>query len=382
MGKIKIALLIFIILINTALAAGCWNYREVEKLSIVAGIAVDKGADNKYQISVEIIQISGGKDSKTTTKVLTTDGKTMFDAARNMISISGKKLYWSHAKVIILSKEIASEGVLKVLEWYNRDAETREDVNILIANGATAKAMLEGQKSPYDIESFMLDEMIQDQISLSKAPIVNILNFDIASRIKGNAEALPAVSLKQMNGEMVSQVMGSAIIKDDKLVGFLNADETKDLTFIRDEVKGGILTVEMLSDTPTLVSLEIFSNKTDIKPVADSNNIAMNLTIKTSVAIDEMSGIGNYVDDYGRAKLEESAANMLKERIEALIKKMQFAYDADIFGFGIKLHENNSIVWKSVSSHWENTFKNLKVTVNTNVHIKNSAILASTSGGS
>ena len=146
-------------------------------------MAVYKGANNKYQLSVEIIQISGGKDSKTTTKVLTANGKTMFDAARNMISISGKRLYWAHSKVIILSKEIASEGVSKVLEWYNRDSETRESVHILISEGKTAKEILEGQKSPEDIESFMLDEMIQDQVSLSKAPIVTILDFDIASKI-------------------------------------------------------------------------------------------------------------------------------------------------------------------------------------------------------
>ena len=56
-----------------------------------------------------------------------------------MITLSGKKLYWSHATVIILSKEIASEGILKVIDFYNRDAEAREDIHLVISKEATAK---------------------------------------------------------------------------------------------------------------------------------------------------------------------------------------------------------------------------------------------------
>ena len=130
MKKIRIALLTFIVLMNLVFATGCWNYREVDEFSIVTGVAVDKGIENQFQMTVEIVQISSGKDTKMTSKTITVEGKTMFDAARNLISSSGKRLYWSHAKVLILSKEIASEGVTKIIEWYTRDAETREEGNI------------------------------------------------------------------------------------------------------------------------------------------------------------------------------------------------------------------------------------------------------------
>jgi spore germination protein KC len=65
MKEIKITLLILIILVNSILAAGCWSYREVDKLGIVAGVAVDTGANGQYKLTVEIVHISGGKDTKT-----------------------------------------------------------------------------------------------------------------------------------------------------------------------------------------------------------------------------------------------------------------------------------------------------------------------------
>jgi spore germination protein KC len=378
MKKIRITLLTFIIFINSIFLTGCWNYREVNELSIVAGVAVDKGIENQFQMTVEIVQISSGKDAKISSKIVTVEGKTIFDAARNLISISGKKLYWSHSKVIILSEEIASEGVTKAIEWYNRDTETREEVNILISEGGSAKEIFEAQGTTEDIKSFELDEIIKNQVSLSKAPITDILKFDIESKTKGISTVVPAVNLKHIDGKMKPEIMGTAIIKNDKLVGFLKGEETKDLIFIRNEVKGGLIIEEMQTkDVPTLVSLEIFKSKTKVTPVVYSKDIEINLDIDTTVAIGEIVGTENFIDDdEGRMKLEQSAENTLKKRIESLINKIQSEYDADILGFGAKLREDKAQVWNSVGNNWEEVFKNLRVNVRAKVHIKNSGVLS------
>lgn len=219
--------------------------------------------------------------------------------------------------------------------------------------------------------------MLQNQVNLSKAPLVNIMDFDIESKTKGVSPIIPTVNLKQIDGKTVPQIMGTAIIRKDKLAGFLNADETKDLIFIRNKIKGGIL-VEKLTekDVPTVVSLEIFKNKTKINPVVDGRNIQMNLNIDTTVAIDEINGTLNFSDDEARRKFEQSTESALKKRIQSLINKMQSEYDADIFGFGAKLWEDKPLVWKNTQDNWEEVFRNLNVNVKTRVHIKNSAVLS------
>jgi spore germination protein KC len=377
MKKIRITLLTLIIFINTIFTSGCWNYREIDKLAIVAGIAVDKGTNGQYKITAEIVKISGGKESKTTSETIAMEGKTMFDAIRNGISLTGKRLYWSHSKVVILSKEIASEGVIKVIDWYNRDSETREDAHLLISQGDSAEEIFSGQAATEDIKSFVLEEMIKNQESLSKAPIIQILQFNNNLEAEGISAIAPAVALKQIDGKISPHIMGTAIFKKDKLVGFLNGEETKDLIFIKNEVKGGLLIEGTQgNDVTTPVSLEIFKSKTKVTPVVDDKEIRINLSIYTAVAIDEIDGPENFIDDEGRKKLEQSAEKVLKERIEALIEKIQSEYDVDIFGFGAKLREDKIKVWNRVSSDWEETFKNLEVNVITKVHIQNSAMLS------
>lgn len=374
-------MMISMVMINSLFMAGCWNYREIDKLSIVAGVAVDKGPEGQYVMTAEIIQISGGKDSKTSSKIVTMEGKTVFDAVRDGISVAGKRLYWSHAKVLILSKEIAGEGITKVVDWYIRDAESREDVYILISEAESAKEILEGQETTDSIKAMTLSEIMENQRSLSKAPIIDILQYENENQTKGLSTVIPVVRLKQADGKTVPEIMGTAIIKNDKLVGYLNGEETRDLIFIRDKVEGGVLVEDIPGDSnKTPVSLEIFKNKTKAKPLVSGKNIQINLDIETTVAIDEIGGAENFIDDKGRRRLEQIADDKLKTEIEALIRKVQTEYGTDIFGFGIQLHENKSKTWHDIENNWEEIFRNIKVNVSTQVHIKNSAILSKTLG--
>lgn len=381
MKKTSIIILVLIFCLNAIFTTGCWNYREIDQLSIVAGLAIDKGIKEKFQMTVELIKISGGKDTKMESKTISAEGKTMFDAARNIIALSGKRLYWSHTKVIIISKEIASEGIIQVMDWYNRDAETREDVNILISKDESAKEIFSGQDIVEDIKSITLDEIIKNQVALSKSPLTDILKYDIESKNKEDSIIIPTVKLEKIDEKMVPQVLGTAIIKNDKLIGFLDAEDTKALIFIRNEIKGGLLTEEIqASHSTTSVSLEIFKNKTIVTPVVDGKDITINLNIDTTVAIDEIQGTENLIDDEGKKKLEQFAEKKLQERIETLIMKVQSEYDADIFRFAAKLREGKPKVWKNMRSDWEEVFKNLKVNVKTKLHIKGSSVLSKTIG--
>ncbi len=346
-------------------------------MAIVAGVAVDKGSDGQLKVTTEIIASSGGKDSKTESKILTMEGKTVFDAVRNGISISGKRLYWSHSIVIILSKDIGAEGIRKITDWYIRDAECREDVNLMIAVGETAGEILSGESTTEDIKSISLGHAIKNQVNLSKSPKIDVLTFEMESKNESVATILPTVKLVEVDQKMVPQVVGTAIIKNDRIAGYLSGDETKALLFVRDEIKGGLL-IDTPENSPVEipVSLEIFDSKTSVKPVVKGKSIKFNINVETTVAIDELHGSTNYIDEAGRKKLETIAANSLKKEIEHVINKLQTEYNADIFKFGTKLKENKIKLWQSVNTNWEQIFSDMKINVYTRVHIKNSGTLA------
>ena len=92
--KTKLLCFVSVFVIINILFTGCWDYKEVDEFIIVAGVAVDKGDFQKYKLTVETILVSGGASASIQSKTFSVEGDTMFNAARNFISVTGKKLYW------------------------------------------------------------------------------------------------------------------------------------------------------------------------------------------------------------------------------------------------------------------------------------------------
>jgi spore germination protein KC len=379
MRVVKKVILTIIFLFTIIGLLGCWNYRELESISIVTGIAIDKSADNKYLITVELVELKGGMEAKTVAKTVTMTGETIFDTVRNTISLSAKRLYWSHTKVLILSKDIAKEDIVKILDWFNRDAETREDISVLVSKGTTAKEILENGAITNEVVAFQLDDMLRNENSISKAPIINIADFIIDLAGKGISPIAPAIGLVKTDNEITPQIMGTALFAKDKLINFLNGDESKELLFIRNLIRGGLIVQnESSKEGITKITLEIFENKTNIKPILKKDIVEMQVNIKTTVIINEIQGIENYIDEEKSRKLEKDTEQNMDKQIENLINKVKSEYGSDIFGFGAKIKENNPNMWRKLEPYWKEKFKNLKVTVNSKVHIKNSSALYKT----
>lgn len=373
--RVFISIFVFIYLLCTA---GCWNYRELDDLAIVAGAAIDKGTDGQYTVTTEVVDVDGNNDTKSESKLISMHGKTILDAIRNGISITGKKLYWSHCKVAILSKEIAEEGVTKVLDVFLRDAEIRNDVDIVYSRQDTAREILEAQETTESIKAFAIDKVLKNQIKISKAPKTDLLDYSIELQTKGISMVIPAVHLEEVKGNMIPRVAGAAIIKDDKLVGELGEEDTQALLFVRNEVKGGVLVDDKNVGLSAPISMEIFRNDTKVKPVVKAGKLKFKVNILVTVGIDEIQGNENFGDEKAVNRLEASTSAATQKKVTDFIKKIQSEYGTDIFLFGDKLREKNVNKWKSVSGRWEEVFRNLEVDVDAKVHIKNSALIYKT----
>lgn len=371
-------LILTILLVSiTIISTGCWNYREINQLSIVSGMAIDKGTSgNKYKMTVEVMSFSA-ESNKTvsSSKIIEAQGHNIFDAARNMIKTSPKKLYWGHTLTIIVSEALAKEGIIDVLDWISRDQETRAEANILISKEVTAKEILmrtTGKPKPI---AFDIYDSLKAQKSLSKAPKVEIYRFINTLGSEGISSTLPSISLFSDGSGVAYEISGTSIFKQDKLVGFLDGEETEYFLFTIDEVKGGLLLVKSKSteDHPN-ISLEIQKSKTKVKPDVREDELIMKIHIDVQVALAEIGTHNFTIDERSLRALESKAEKQLEDHIKDLIKKVQTNYDSDIFGFGKCVKNEMPEFWRSESANWDEIFKNLAVDVEANIKIKNSAL--------
>ncbi len=355
---LKKVILAFISLILLISVTGCWNYSEVDDISIVAGVGIDKGeSEGELSVTVEIVDTKEGmKSSPAGFKILTLSGKTIFEIARGIISITGKKLFWSHSKAI---------------DWYNRDTETRSDVYIFVSKEKTAKEVISLSSVTESITAFALAQQMRSEKNVSTAPVVEIWDFIDKLEASGEFAMAPLIYIHEQNKIKNARVSGTAIFSMDKMVGTISGEETKYMLFAKDQIQGGVLTVND-KQGKTAFSLEILSNKTKVKPVWIDGKLQMQINTETQVGLDEVMTPEEFNNINSKNVLEERAGKELQERILSIIHRVQKDYHADIFGFGELIHERMPQTWKKVKENWGQEFAELDVVVNSKVIIKSS----------
>ena len=252
-------------------ASGCWNYKELETMAIVAGVSFDRSNTGVgYHLTFETLDTSGSSDGRSSavkSQIIETDGYTIFDAARNATRRSNKKLYYGACEVVIVSSELAYEGIAPVLDLLNRDSEPRATIDLFISQASTAEEIIR-QKSPNSsITSFALDKINTNNPKyLSKSPYVQLYQADNMLGGEGAALILPALDIVDNQGDKTSELSGTAVFRGDRLIGFLGIEESKYMLFIKNQVRGGLLLLNMESDVPD-ICLEISDSKTTVAPV-------------------------------------------------------------------------------------------------------------------
>lgn len=375
----RLLLLFILILSFMILLSGCWNYREIDRLAIVSGLAIDKNhINNKFMLTAEIVDLLGSlTEGNVKAKRIEAEGETVVDAVRNMIKVSGKRLYWSHTKVIIVSEDVAKEGIKPIIDFISRNNEPRLTINMFISRKKTAKELLNQQSVTTNIRAFEMEYMLMGNNSLSKSMKVDTSELvDIMSG-KGISSYLPALDITLNDEKKTATLSGLAVFKKDKLIGFLNEEDTKYFLFLKNKIKGGLLVIPMNDEKSNdKVTLEIFKNKTKIKPIYTKEKLLMKVDINTEFSIKEEDTNINYMSKENRNILKKETEVYLQKNIEKVIKKVQEDFDSDIFGFGRIVMIDMPSLWKNIEKDWNKIFKTLEVEINAKVNIKDGGLVS------
>jgi spore germination protein KC len=234
--------LIFILISLTAcfLLTSCWNYREINELNVVNGFSVDVGEkDNKYSVTTEILapKLAIGRD-KIKSRFVESQGETIFKAVRKLIEVDGKKAYWSHAKVMIVSKTVAESGLLSVIDFSDRNPEPRSDMDIIIANFDKAKDVFKLYGEDVSVVSFKLEEGLKNEGQISTYKSVHLWHFIKKLNSEGISPVAPIIYLSETGGKKVPKFGGTAVFKVDKMIGKLSEEETEFFSLLNPKIEG------------------------------------------------------------------------------------------------------------------------------------------------
>ncbi|NLG92172.1 MAG: Ger(x)C family spore germination protein [Clostridiales bacterium] len=364
-------LCILILVMNMMLLSGCWNYHELEDMSLVTGVAIDKGINgDTYHLTFEFVDLTGDQIKS---KLVESDGNTIYDCIRNVTGKGEKKLNFTECKVIIISQDLASQGISPSLAWYIRDHEPRMNLNLIISKEKTANEIL--QEKPITDELISLEiwkALNRNVTTLGKVPCVELYQAINMLSDNGISLILPTIRIEKFSTSTALVLDGTALFEGEKLFGYLDSEKTKYLLFIKNQIDGGLL----LSDNDSgNLCLEVVESNTKLTPKIENNEPSVDIKIKMRAMLSEDQSSTDHNTSDGIKKVEREAEKTLTNSISDLIKSVQSQTTSDIFGFGTLFYQNYPEYWKKEKLKWKEQFPKLKCTVSASIKIENTELL-------
>ncbi|MEK5394374.1 spore gernimation protein GerC [Paenibacillus sp. VTT E-133280] len=381
------ALLLCMVILVQVFVTGCWSRRELNDLAIAVGIGIDKIGD-QYQISAQVVlpsQIAGSKGGSPQSPVnlYKATGHTVYEALRKITTLSPRKIYISHLRILVLGEALAKEGISDVLDFMSRDTDTRNDYFIVVAKDAKAedalKILTSLEKIPA-VRLFSSLETSEKQWAPTSTVTLGTLVTELVSKgknpvltgvvINGNVE----VGQTQKNVETVDsptelKYSGLAVFKKDKLIGWLNPEESKVYNYLTNKVKSTVFYIQCPEGKK--VSLDVFDARSKIKGSMhnDKPEISIEQHIESDLGEVQCRNL-DLTEPKTITELEQIANQKVVDLFETTIKKVQQEYKSDIFGFGEVIHRSNPQAWKKLQDNWDQTFLNLPVSVKADIKIR------------
>lgn len=330
--------LIIITLFILLISSGCYNYKEINNMAIVSSIGIDKDNKNdKYIVSAQIMnskESENSEDSQIT--VYTKEGDTVHEALRNITLKSPRKLYGNHLSKIVLSEEVAKEGIDNILDTFNRVTEVRNEFIITIVKEDKASDVLKVLTTTESIPAeyvklslkiadetsgltyaTKLDEFISLYLKKGIDPVVPVLKID-----KKEKKGTTINNITTTNPISKIVIEDLAVTNKGKLETYLKNEEVIGYNFLRNQIQKMIIPVKC-DDENNYASISILKNKTKSSAEKKDNKYIINFNINSEAIITEYNCRKDLTDEKVIKKLEKDTEKKIKRYIKKSLNKQK-----------------------------------------------------------
>lgn len=403
--KRKIISIICILLITLISLTGCYDARGIEELAYATAIGLDV-SDNKIlsftiQFSIPSSSSESGSSQSSKTDTISVDCTSINSGLSLINSYISKEINLSHCNVIVISEELAEQGISEYIDTLANHIEIRPDCNIIISrcdakefiNNATPS--IEALTARYyevalnssEYTGYTIPVRLSDFIGDIKSSFVQghaILGSVNNGKVDGGAGSDDESSEGLYSGldshysagetpieaSKSVETFGTAVFYDDKLVGELDGMETICHLIVTDNLKSCILPIPDPFNINSNVDLRI-----DKKRAPDIDVQLVNGTPYISIEV-YLEGIGLSLDEstnYNSSEdievLNTYAEEYLRLQLMDYLYKTAKEFNSDVSGFGKYVLSQYSTWDEWLNSNWLENYKNSFFEVKVNVDI-------------
>ncbi|ULO09052.1 Ger(x)C family spore germination protein [Paenibacillus sp. 19GGS1-52] len=357
-ARLLLALLIPVVL------SGCWERHELNEIAIVLGIGLDK-AESGYTITYQVVipsaissqAVGGGGGGGVPVVLYKFTVPTMYEAQRQFNLESARRGYLGHIRVLVIGEELARAGVSETLDIFKRSREPRMDFYVMVAEGTTAENVLNVltplDKLPanklfssldksYRISAktvaVTLDKFIEDLLDEGKNPVLTGVEV-----VGDSSEGGDKTNIERITPKARLSYHSVAVFKEDKLIGWLDDEETIGYNYIIDKVITNTGSVTGEDGKPIIIEALKTSTHRKVKFIDGEPHIYLN--VKAICNVEEVQSKENLEAESTIRKLESATEKRILGRMQNAVEQIIKRYNVDILGFGQLIYHTSPKAW-------------------------------------
>ena len=374
----KRMLLLWICVLVMLLTTGCWNNRPLKNIFIDAAIGIDYAQNDQIQFSVQLVKASALQTDQAAKEnafiFATNQADTLHQAGRSIATMFlDKMIYIDHVQLIVIGEEMAKNGIGDALDFWERDHEANINALLIVTKGVDAATVLQAESKMEPIpsrqikNSFIYTSLTAESYNSTLFDCLAAMNAEGAGIVLGMIQFKEGSDHKSLND---IDLRGAAVLKDNKLVGYIGPDDVKALMIVKNEATGALFDVRNPFAQDEFFNYEMLGASTKMEVTFEDGQPSFSLKVKLQGGIGEFHG---EVPSFTKPNLE-SLEGAVEEKVEATIlqtiKTTQDEFDSDIFGFSQLLSGHYPDYWEQNKENWDEIYKTLPVSVEAEVSIK------------
>lgn len=302
------------LLIISTLLSGCYNYKDINKVTFVTSMIFDENEVGNVDIYLDCVKPyrSSNESSDKGRRVLYKGtGKTVLEAMKEINMYSSSKLDFTQCKGYVFTEKAAKNGIRKYIDVINKNQEFMIRPYMFVLFGSPEE-LLNDVTVDEEYLGVFINELVQH---MNKSPRVIAIDANdyLESRTNyGNLMVLGALSIRNDMKEKRLELSGGALLKNETLVRRITAEEGMSYNMLIGDLKKGSLEVMNPQDPNTFVTLDISDAKTKTSLSFDGENITLRKDIKVKCKIGESQS---------RLIVDEKLLKLLEAEEEVTIKQ-------------------------------------------------------------
>ena len=403
-SSILVALLIFSLIFS----GGCWDQVEIENLAIIRAIAVDylPGRPAPYLVTLAVKRPAamgpqeGGGGGGEQIALYAGVGASIELAIKQATLHIPRRIYLAHNDLVIVGEQLASHGLLPVLDFVIRNPEMRLSAFLLVAaetgweilhtaarkeksiteeiHGLLDQARETSETQPEPVFRFLrkmttLGEEAHTVVIIAKPlPGDKLPELKIQGAEAGEAEGGQGGGDNEGGGAKQEKSLaldGMAVFRGDRLAGILDRREARGKLWLSGQTARGVMAVDDPVHPEQTVTLSLTRSQTKLTPSVQDGRISFRVEVEAEGDLISQSSQADLTTPEMIKKLNSAMSGAIKAEMEKALQKMR-QLETDVVGFGALLNRRKPKLFREMAERWPETFAQLPVEIQVKANIR------------